>query len=178
VTLRRAACRTEKKALEARESILSLCPGAKGSLVEFMQLDLASFKSVRAFAAAFKARKLPLHVLVNNAGVMQHERLLTSDGNEMTLQANYLGHFLLTDLLLGCLKDTASRGGQGARIVNISSSMHWVRARPARASARPLHQPTAHDPSPFPRRPAAALSGCLSCPGAARNRAEREALRL
>lgn len=89
-----------------------------------MQLDLASFKSVRAFAAAFKKKGLPLHVLVNNAGVMQHARLLTEDGNEMTLQANYLGHWLLTNLLMPALK--AANGG--ARIVNISSSMHWVRS--------------------------------------------------
>jgi NAD(P)-dependent dehydrogenase (short-subunit alcohol dehydrogenase family) len=127
--LARTACRSEKKALEARDEIARLCPRSKGK-AEFMQIDLSSFKSVHAFAASFKAKGLPLHVLVNNAGVMQHERLLTEDGNEMTLQANYLGHFLLTNLLLAELKATAKKGG-GARIVNISSSMHWVRARAA-----------------------------------------------
>jgi len=114
------ACRSEKKALEARDLILSQCTGSKGC-AEFLQLDLCSFASVRAFAKAFKAKSLPLHVLVNNAGVMQSERKLTADGNEMTMQANYLGHFLLTNLLLDRLKETPG----GARIVNISSSMHW-----------------------------------------------------
>ena len=37
--------------------------------VEFMPLDLSSFQSTREFAAAFRGRNLPLHVLVNNAGV-------------------------------------------------------------------------------------------------------------
>lgn len=125
---RRAACRSEKKALQARDEIRAACAGSKGK-AEFMQLDLASFSSVRAFAAAFQKKGLPLHVLVNNAGVMQHARLLTEDGNEMTLQANYLGHALLTNMLLPALKASAAKGG--ARIVNISSSMHWVRRRPA-----------------------------------------------
>lgn len=86
-----------------------------------MQLDLCSFDSVRRFVDCFTHKNLPLHVLVNNAGVMQYERALTPDGHEVTFQANYLGHFLLTNLLLETLKATA----EGARIINISSAMHW-----------------------------------------------------
>ncbi|VDK18621.1 unnamed protein product [Anisakis simplex] len=61
-----------------------------------------------------------LDILVNNAGVMAlpvFQR--TSDGFETTWQCNYLGHFLLTDLLIGSLRAS----GHG-RIVNVSSFMH------------------------------------------------------
>src|SRR4051812_26873928 len=58
--------------------------------------DLSSFAEVRALADELPA----LDVLVNNAGVMSRERVVTRDGCELTLQVNHLSHFLLTRRLL------------------------------------------------------------------------------
>jgi len=82
-----------------------------------MKLDLCDFSSVREFARAFKDLQIPLHILLNNAGVMnipKYEK--TKDGYETTLQANHLGHFLLTNLLLEVIKSSAP-----SRIVNVAS---------------------------------------------------------
>jgi len=82
-----------------------------------MKLDLCDFSSVREFARAFKDLQIPLHILINNAGVMNVPKFeKTKDGYETTLQANHLGHFLLTNLLLEVIKSSAP-----SRIVNISS---------------------------------------------------------
>ena len=89
------------------------------SKVEFLELDLASLASVRQCAETFLARQLPLHLLVNNAGVAQTG--LTEDGFESQFGVNHLGHFLLTMLLLDRLKAAAP-----ARIIILTSDMHWL----------------------------------------------------
>jgi retinol dehydrogenase-12 len=83
--------------------------------VEFLQIDLSDLESVRAAAATFLARGLPLHVLVNNAGLVG-VRALTPQGFEMTFGTNHLGPFLFTLLLLDRIRRTDS-----SRIVNVSS---------------------------------------------------------
>ncbi|XP_072513408.1 polyprenol dehydrogenase isoform X2 [Salminus brasiliensis] len=92
--------------------------------VEFMYLDLASLKSVRQFVQRFKSKGLPLHVLVNNAGVMLVPERKTEDGFELHFGLNYLGHFLLTNLLLDTLRNSA-KSGQCSRVVTISSATHY-----------------------------------------------------
>jgi len=86
--------------------------------VVFLELDLASLASVREAARTFLASGEPLHVLINNAGVAGR-RGLTSDGFELILGVNHLGHFALTTALLDCL--TSSQ----ARIVNVASDAHY-----------------------------------------------------
>jgi NAD(P)-dependent dehydrogenase (short-subunit alcohol dehydrogenase family) len=86
--------------------------------VELLSLDLADLASVRAAAKAFLDRGLPLHGLINNAG-LAGLRGRTADGFEMTFGTNHLGHFLFTALLLDKLKASAP-----ARIVNVSSVAH------------------------------------------------------
>jgi NAD(P)-dependent dehydrogenase (short-subunit alcohol dehydrogenase family) len=76
------------------------------------RLDLADLSSVRAFAAGVEG---DVDVLVNNAGVMAVPRSKTADGFEMQLGTNHLGHFALTGLLLGRIRD---------RVVTISSGAH------------------------------------------------------
>ncbi len=84
-----------------------------------MPLDLASFASIRAFAADFLERFDSLHVLINNAGLVLSERTETEEGYETTFGVNHLGHFLLTHLLLDRFKASAP-----ARIINVSSRAH------------------------------------------------------
>ena len=88
-------------------------------LVEIMELDLNSLDSVRRFADAFLAKYDRLNGLVNNAGVMHTPEGRTKDGFETQFGINYLGHFLLTELLLDTLKASAP-----ARIVCVSSVAH------------------------------------------------------
>lgn len=87
--------------------------------VEVMELDLADLASVRTFADAYLASHDRLDVLVNNAGVVQGSRTQTRDGFETTFGVNHLGPFLLTQLLLDRIRESAP-----SRIVVVSSHAH------------------------------------------------------
>jgi NAD(P)-dependent dehydrogenase (short-subunit alcohol dehydrogenase family) len=116
------ACRRVDAGKEAAAHVAS-APGS----VEILQLDLASLESVRSFASAFLDGHERLHGLVNNAGVMNTPEGRTEDGFETQIGINYLGHFLLTELLLPTLAASAP-----ARIVDVSSVMHvGTRKEPA-----------------------------------------------
>jgi dehydrogenase/reductase SDR family member 12 len=78
--------------------------------------DLSSLKSIHRFAGPFGDQASRLDVLVNNAGVMPQERSVSADGIELTLATNVVGPFLLTNLLIPLLRDSAP-----ARIINVSS---------------------------------------------------------
>ena len=88
--------------------------------ISAMQLDLASFKSVYAFVAAYKATNKPLDILINNAGIMACPKRFTEDGFESQFGVNHLGHFLLTTELLPLLVASGMRGAP-SRVVNLSS---------------------------------------------------------
>ena len=92
---------------------------AAGGTAELLVADLASYTSVRQAATKFLERHPALDVLVNNAGLVTRHRQVTGDGHERMWQSNFLGHVLLTQLLLGAL-----RRGAGPRIVNVSSEAH------------------------------------------------------
>ena len=79
-------------------------------------IDLASFDSIKQFADIFNKSDRQLDILVNNAGVFMLPLRRTKDNIEMHLGVNYLGHFLLTHLLLDNLKKSPS-----GRIVNVAS---------------------------------------------------------
>lgn len=89
-----------------------------------MSLDLANFESIRTFAVSFLDRFPRLEVLINNAGAILSDRQFTDDGFEMTFGVNHLGHFLLTELLLDRIRDSAP-----ARIVNVASLAHRMARR-------------------------------------------------
>jgi len=123
------ACRSLDKANAARESLLKdLSSKCKPSQLVVLPagLDLNSFDSVRAFAADFIKLNLPLHCLVNNAGLMMSERNVTRDGLEMVMTANHLSAFLLTSLLVPALEAGAKKFKLCSRIVNVSSSLHHI----------------------------------------------------
>jgi NAD(P)-dependent dehydrogenase (short-subunit alcohol dehydrogenase family) len=117
-------CRTEEKGREAVAEITSSAGEGSGGLVEFMLMDLNSLKSVRSFADSFRSKGLPLHRLINNAGIMVVPFTLTEDGVESQYQVNHLGHFLLTHLLLDILEASAPR------IINLSSRAHYLHEEP------------------------------------------------
>uniref|UniRef100_A0A6N2JX66 Short-chain dehydrogenase TIC 32, chloroplastic-like n=1 Tax=Salix viminalis TaxID=40686 RepID=A0A6N2JX66_SALVM len=113
--------RNLKAAEDARARILSENPDAD---IIVMGLDLSSLNSVRNFVSEFESLNLPLNLLINNAGKFALEPAVSEDGIEMTFATNYLGHFLLTKLLLKKMIETAKTSGLQGRIVNVSSSIY------------------------------------------------------
>ncbi|CAN6987147.1 hypothetical protein IGI04_001377 [Brassica rapa subsp. trilocularis] len=113
--------RNVKAAEEAKGRIVSEFPGTE---IVVMELDLSSMSSVRSFVAGFESLHLPLNLLINNAGRLAHEHAISEDGIEMTFATNYLGHFLLTNLLLKKMIQTAEETGVQGRIVNVTSGIH------------------------------------------------------
>jgi light-dependent protochlorophyllide reductase len=91
-----------------------------GRGVEVLDLDLSEFDSVRALVKGLESADVPLDALVCNAGIqfMKGPRL-SSEGFELTIAANHLGHFLLANLLLDRLARRAP-----ARIVVVASGVH------------------------------------------------------
>lgn len=82
-------------------------------------LDLVDLASIAAFAAGWRGQGRPLHMLINNAGVMACPLTYTAAGFEMQIGANHLGHFQLTRALWPALA-----AAQGARVVSLSSIGH------------------------------------------------------
>lgn len=110
------ACRNPDKANKAKKQILDEHSSAK---LEYLNLDLADFASVKAFAENFKSGHDRLDYLINNAGVMMPPYRETEEGHELQWGVNHLGHFLLTSLLWKNLTDA-----KAARVVQLSSLAH------------------------------------------------------
>src|SRR3954447_18410997 len=109
------AARNEQKLAAAVEDVQQ---GRPSATVRPLVLDLADQSSVRR-AAEEAASYGPLHLLVNNAGVMAPPYQRTVDGFELQLATNHLGHFALTGLLLPQLVASGD-----ARVVSVSSQGH------------------------------------------------------
>jgi NAD(P)-dependent dehydrogenase (short-subunit alcohol dehydrogenase family) len=100
-------------------ALKEISQGSGNTSISLFVADLASQKSVRLLAKEFTDTNPKLHVLINNAGVLQTKRILTEDNIETTFAVNYLAHFLLTNLLLETLEASAP-----SRIVTLSSNLH------------------------------------------------------
>ena len=87
--------------------------------VEYLLADLSVKAEVKKLAEDLQSLHGKLHVLLNNAGVINFPRRESADGIEMTFALNHLGYFSLSLLLLDTLKASAP-----ARIVNVSSDAH------------------------------------------------------
>jgi len=87
--------------------------------VQFEEMDLENPDSIDAFAEKFLASGSPLHLLINNAGIMWVPLRRDNRGFESQLAVNYLAHFQLTARLW-----TALKKANGARVVNVSSGGH------------------------------------------------------
>jgi protochlorophyllide reductase len=109
-------CRNQQKANDARDRILST---SGASNVEVLDLDLANLSSVANAASTLNTAGRPLHLLINNAGLMALDKSTTVDGFETQFGVNHLGHFALTAGLLPLLTAT-----KGSRIVTMSSMGH------------------------------------------------------
>jgi len=112
---------TSRSAAAGEAAVAAIKAAAGSETVWLLPLDLASLASVRSCAASFLERDEPLHVLLNNAGIGGGRPGTTADGFELHFGVNHLGHFALTELLLERLKAS----GPGARIVNVSSRVHY-----------------------------------------------------
>lgn len=88
-------------------------------LVVFWPLDLGSLDSVTVFAGKYLASGKPLHILINNAGVMATPLARTAEGFESQFGINHLGHFALTTGLLPALRAAGT-----ARVVSLTSRGH------------------------------------------------------
>ena len=108
------AVRNPEKGEKARRAVM----GATGREVEMAVVDLASRKSIRAFARDFTGRHPKLDVLVNNAGIWSERRRVSPDGVELVWATNVLNYFLVTELLLPQLQAAGK-----ARVVNVASQL-------------------------------------------------------
>lgn len=114
------ACRSIERARDAAKR----AGASKNGRVDVMALDLADADSVRAFAEAFGKKYERLDILVNNAGLNASSGYAgpktTKQGYDICMGVNYLGHFMLTALLLPKLMRS-----DDARVVALSSVTTW-----------------------------------------------------
>nr|KAG5686611.1 hypothetical protein BaRGS_006285 [Batillaria attramentaria] len=108
------ACRNDT---EGRAAVEEIRKETGSTNVLFMELDLASFKSIRSFVDKFTEKEEHLHLLVNNAGVMMCPEEKSADKFELQFAVNFLGTVLLTELLLDKLKASAP-----SRIITTSAA--------------------------------------------------------
>jgi len=98
----------------------------RGSRVTTYDLDLSSLASVAAFGELLCADGSPIHLLINNAGVMHPpQRQTTADGFELQLGTNHLGHFALTSRLMPLLTAGRARVTSQTSIAARSGTINW-----------------------------------------------------
>ena len=111
--------RSKPKVEATLASLREELPGGDFDGVSF---DVGRLSDVRRGAEQVLKLASKLHVLINNAGIFASERAVTSDGVEITLAVNYVGPFLLTELLGPRLTDSAE--GTASRVINVTSVAH------------------------------------------------------
>jgi len=113
-------CRNKKKGEDALSEIRNLSGNQD---IHLFLADLSSQTEVRHLAADIKTRFPCIDVLINNAGGINPDWVLTTDKIETTFAVNHLAHFLLTILLLEQVKASPA-----PRIINVSSQAHQIGA--------------------------------------------------
>ncbi len=99
------ACRSAEK---AKSAVAELGMHTKG-IVDFLSLDLSDLSSIRSAAEEVHSKYEKLDGLINNAGIMHTPHQKTTDGFEMQVGTNHLGHFLLSGLLLDLVEKASGR---------------------------------------------------------------------
>lgn len=112
-----------RNATKTAQTVAAIKAETGNGAVSSLLADFASLGAVWEMATGFRKQHGRLDVLVNNAGAMFISRQETADGFEKTFQVNHLAPFLLTNLLLDTLQQTATVAGE-ARVVNVSSDAH------------------------------------------------------
>jgi NAD(P)-dependent dehydrogenase (short-subunit alcohol dehydrogenase family) len=115
--------RNRRKGESALASIRADVPTAK---ITLRDLDLSSLESVAALGEVLRAEGEPIHLLINNAGVMTPpNRQTTADGFELQFGTNHLGHFALVGHLLPLLRDGRARVTSQISIAARSGRINW-----------------------------------------------------
>eukprot|EP00960_Hanusia_phi_P055543 762997-Hanusia_phi.AAC.9 len=138
------ACRSRERGISAVNEIISDI--GSHARIEFMELDLSSLESVCNFARKYSMKMKPLNLLINNAGIMLAPHSMTEDGIEQTFQVNFVGPYLLTNLLLPKIRGSTSAEFP-SRIVNVGSvALRW-----APRQGVILNMTTINDPANYER---------------------------
>ncbi|KJQ53833.1 SDR family oxidoreductase [Microbacterium sp. SA39] len=115
--------RNLSKGEAAVAGIRSRTPDAQ---VTLLPLDLSSLASIESFGESMRADGRPVHLLINNAGVMTPpDRQTTADGFELQFGTNHLGHFALVAGLLPLLRAGEARVTSQISIAANERSIHW-----------------------------------------------------
>ncbi|WP_207172092.1 MULTISPECIES: SDR family oxidoreductase [unclassified Nesterenkonia] len=115
--------RNRRKGEAAVSSILQRSPGAR---VELGEMDLSSLDSIAEFGSTMQDAGKPIHILINNAGVMTPpDRRATSDGFELQFGTNHLGHFALTAHLFPLLRAGGARVTSQLSVAASRGSINW-----------------------------------------------------
>lgn len=115
--------RDKEKTIQVANEIKSK---SGNNTVDILLADLSLLSDVRKMANEFNQKYKRLDVLINNAGgIMSVNRTITSEGFESTMAVNLFAPFLLTNLLLGALRNSSD-----GRIINLSSNSHKLNAKP------------------------------------------------
>ncbi|KAI3465430.1 hypothetical protein Pfo_022093 [Paulownia fortunei] len=103
---------------ERGEAALVEIQSATGNKNVYLEVcDISSISDVKSFASRFSSKNVPIHILVNNAGLLENNRLITSEGYEMNFAVNVLGTYAMTELMLPLLEKAAP----DARVITVSS---------------------------------------------------------
>ncbi|KAF5177004.1 Dehydrogenase/reductase SDR family member [Thalictrum thalictroides] len=107
-------CRSKERG----EAALSKIQSDTGNHNVFLEVcDLSSVSEVKSFASRFSSKDQPLHILVNNAGILEHNRKTTSEGLELNFAVNVTGTYALTEMMVPLLEKAAP----DARVITVSS---------------------------------------------------------
>lgn len=109
--------RSEQKLKEAAADIASQTGNAS---IKYYTCEFSSQKSIKQLSENVHRDYSKIDVLINNAGAVYNEFILSPDGLEMTIATNHFAYFLLTQLLLDLIKKS-----EAGRIVNVSSNSHY-----------------------------------------------------
>lgn len=124
--------------------VASIKQTAPNASITVLQLDLASFESVKQAAKAFNEASSRLDILILNAGIAGVAPGLTQEGYEMHFGTNYLGHALLTQLLLPKMLETRRQDPSADLRIHVTASQAGVLWAPRQGLALSYM----HDPSP------------------------------
>ncbi|KAJ4733710.1 NAD(P)-binding Rossmann-fold superfamily protein [Rhynchospora pubera] len=107
-------CRNKERG-EAAQSQIQSNTGNPNIHLEIC--DLSSVKDIRTFVSHFSSNDKPIHVLVNNAGILENNRVITPEGLELSFAVNVAGTYTMTELLVPLLE----KASPGARVITVSS---------------------------------------------------------